>query len=391
MARSRPAATSCPTRWLTRPTSWSPARARWSRSSTPLRVSAGDAGRRGLGASIGQVRVVAAPDKFRGTATAAEVAAAVGRAAATGRLGCDEVPVADGGEGTLEVLGGANRTATVTGPLGEPVEAALAARRAGRRSSRWPRRPGWRLAGGAEGNDPIAADTVRHRRADPAGGRVRSAAGSSSASAGRPRSTAASAPCGRCTRTSATGPSICEVACDVRTTFLDAAEVFGPQKGASAAQVRLLTNRLARLADVYEEDHGVDVRDLPGTGAAGGLAGGLAALGAQLDRRLRPHRRGDRARRAPRRRRPGHHRRGVPRRRVVRRQGRRRRRRAGGRLRRPRGRHRRPGGRRRRPTVPTRRRGDLAGRALRRRGVDDRHHRVRRARSSARSCAAVSG
>jgi glycerate kinase len=72
------------------------------------------------------------------------------------------------------------------------------------------------------------------------------------------------------------------VACDVRTTFLDAAPIFAPQKGASAAQVELLRRRLERLAQVYRDEHGVDVTDLPGSGAAGGLAGGLAALGARL-------------------------------------------------------------------------------------------------------------
>ncbi|HCB38019.1 MAG TPA: glycerate kinase, partial [Acidimicrobiaceae bacterium] len=73
-----------------------------------------------------------------------------------------------------------------------------------------------------------------------------------------------------------------EVACDVRTTFVDAAKVFGPQKGATPAQVELLTRRLRTLAEVYLADYGVDVTELPGAGAAGGLAGGLAALGAQL-------------------------------------------------------------------------------------------------------------
>jgi glycerate kinase len=72
------------------------------------------------------------------------------------------------------------------------------------------------------------------------------------------------------------------VACDVTTTFVEAAEEFGPQKGASAAQVSLLRGRLERLAQLYEQEHGVDVRQLPGGGAAGGLAGGLAALGATL-------------------------------------------------------------------------------------------------------------
>ncbi|HEX2062993.1 MAG TPA: glycerate kinase, partial [Acidimicrobiales bacterium] len=49
-----------------------------------------------------------------------------------------------------------------------------------------------------------------------------------------------------------------------------------------AREVTLLRRRLERLAQVYEDDYGVDVRLLPGSGAAGGLAGGLAALGADL-------------------------------------------------------------------------------------------------------------
>jgi glycerate kinase len=72
------------------------------------------------------------------------------------------------------------------------------------------------------------------------------------------------------------------VACDVTTRFLDAATIFAPQKGASPAEVSLLSRRLARLAQVYEQQYGVDVSDLVGGGAAGGLAGGLAVVGAAL-------------------------------------------------------------------------------------------------------------
>jgi len=68
-------------------------------------------------------RVLAAPDKFRGTATAAEVADAIVAAAAAAGWAYDVAPVADGGEGTLEVLGGAPRQTLVMGPLGEAVEA----------------------------------------------------------------------------------------------------------------------------------------------------------------------------------------------------------------------------------------------------------------------------
>jgi glycerate kinase len=75
-----------------------------------------------------------------------------------------------------------------------------------------------------------------------------------------------------------------EVACDVRLGFVDAARVFAPQKGASAAQVELLERRLERLVEVYAEEYGVDVSTLEGAGAAGGLAGGLACVGAHLVR-----------------------------------------------------------------------------------------------------------
>ena len=63
-------------------------------------------------ATHGGVRVVAAPDKLRGTASAAAVAKAIGDAAFELGWDCDEVPMADGGEGTLDALGGANRTTT---------------------------------------------------------------------------------------------------------------------------------------------------------------------------------------------------------------------------------------------------------------------------------------
>jgi len=226
------------------------------------------------------VRVVAAPDKFRGTATAAEAAAAIGRAAAAEGWTCDEVPLADGGEGLLDVLGGPNRTTTVTGPLGDPVEASWRQDR-GTAVIEMARASGLLLAGGPEGNDPIAADTYGTgeliQYAIEAGAtRIIVGLGGSATTDGGLGALRALHPLPRLR-----GVELL-VACDVRTPFLDAAESFGPQKGASRAQVRLLTNRLARLADVYRQDHGVDVTELPGAGAAGGLAGGLAAVGAQL-------------------------------------------------------------------------------------------------------------
>lgn len=226
------------------------------------------------------MRVVAAPDKFRGTASAAEIAAAVGRAAGAAGWACDEIPVADGGDGLLDVLGGANRTSVVTGPLGDPVEAGWRYDR-GTAVIEMARASGLLLVGGPEGNDPIAADThgtgeLIQTAVESGATRIIVGLGGSATTDGGLGALRAMYPHQRLRAVELL------VACDVRTRFMDAAEVFGPQKGASRAQVRLLTNRLARLADVYLEDHGVDVRDLSGSGAAGGLAGGLAAIGAHL-------------------------------------------------------------------------------------------------------------
>jgi glycerate kinase len=226
------------------------------------------------------MRVVAAPDKLRGTASAAEVAAAVGRAAAAAGWACDEVPMADGGEGTLDALGGPNRTTVVTGPLGAPVEARW--RLDGRTAViEMAQASGLDRAGGAEGNDPIAASTAGTGELivaalDSGATRVIVGVGGSASTDGGLAALRAMHPLGRLK-----GVELI-VACDVRTRFVDAAEVFAPQKGASPAQVELLRRRLDRLAQVYLAEHGVDVTVLEGAGAAGGLAGGLAAAGARL-------------------------------------------------------------------------------------------------------------
>jgi len=64
--------------------------------------------------------LVAAPDKFRGTATAAEIAAAVGGAARRAGWTADEIPMSDGGEGLLLAVGGTPHHTSVPGPLGVP-------------------------------------------------------------------------------------------------------------------------------------------------------------------------------------------------------------------------------------------------------------------------------
>lgn len=80
--------------------------------------------------------------------------------------------------------------------------------------------------------------------------------------------------------------AIFEVACDVDNPLLGekgAARVYGPQKGATPQQVKELEYGLANLAEVIEKKLGLNVRDLPGAGAAGGLGAGLLAfIGAKL-------------------------------------------------------------------------------------------------------------
>ncbi|MGE0140981.1 MAG: glycerate kinase, partial [Ilumatobacteraceae bacterium] len=102
---------------------------------------------------------MAAVDKYKGSATAREVAAAIGHACWELGHDCTEVPVADGGEGTLEALGGANRSSTVTGPLGEPVEAEWRLHREVA-VIEMARASGLALIGGAEHNDAMAATTA---------------------------------------------------------------------------------------------------------------------------------------------------------------------------------------------------------------------------------------
>jgi glycerate kinase len=226
--------------------------------------------------------VVAAPDKFRGTATALEVAGAIADAATAAGWTCDQAPVSDGGEGFGLVFGGHARPVRVRGPLGAPVGAAWYELDDGETAVvEMAMASGLALVGGAEGNDPIAADTAGTGEliaaAVKAGARrILVGVGGSATTDGGWAALSVLEPHSRLVGVTFT------VACDVTTRFLDAAPVFSPQKGASPNQVQFLTRRLERLAQVYLDTYGVDVRELDGSGAAGGLAGGLAAIGATL-------------------------------------------------------------------------------------------------------------
>ncbi len=223
--------------------------------------------------------VLCCPDKFRGTLTAREAADALATGVERTGLAASRLPLADGGEGTLDVLcpdAGSRHTACVTGPLGEPVEAEWGVR-GDTAVVEMARASGLALVEGA--NDPLRATTTGTGELiaaalDEGLTRVVVAVGGSATVDG---GLGALEALGFDLR----GADVV-VACDVSTTFVDAARVFGPQKGADADAVQALEWRLERLAERYRGEHGVDVRALPGSGAAGGLAGGLAAIGARL-------------------------------------------------------------------------------------------------------------
>lgn len=236
-------------------------------------------------------KALLAPDAFKGTASAPAVAAAMATGARRAGWGGDRCPLSDGGEGFAEVLAaipaqagdsapGAWHETTVTGPLGQPVVA------------RWwmadgvavvesAAASGLPLAGGAEGNDPVGATTrgTGELLVAAAGAGARrilvGVGGSATTDGGRGAIDAVEDAGGL-------GGIDVVVACDVETRFVEAAEQFGPQKGATPAQVVELRARLAALALELADRYGVSVADRRGGGAAGGLAGGLAALGARL-------------------------------------------------------------------------------------------------------------
>lgn len=224
-----------------------------------------------------------APDKFKGTLDAPRAAAAMARGVES--AGYDEVrivPLADGGDGTLDtlvaVLGGSRRTTRVVGPLGEPVEAEWAMGRNGTAIVEMARASGLALVTGRR--DPLAATT--RGTGELIAAAVREGARRVLVCVGGSATTDGGLGALEALGWSIAGTEVV-VACDVTTTFVDAARVYGPQKGAGPAEVALLTRRLETLADDLERRTGVDIRTVSGGGAAGGLAGGLAALGARIE------------------------------------------------------------------------------------------------------------
>jgi len=233
--------------------------------------------------------VLAAPDKFRETLTALQAAEAIAR-------GClhdpvRQLPLSDGGEGLLDVLetlGGRRRQARVEGPLGAPVVAEWL-QVGGTAVVEMARASGLVLAGGAGGNRPLEATTrgtgelivaaARALMAEPDDGeapRVVVGLGGSATTDGGMGALEVVEESG------GMGPVELVGACDVHVGFFEAVSRFAPQKGATTEQMAVLDGRFGQLAARYRRRYGLDVAEVAGAGAAGGLGAAIAALGGTL-------------------------------------------------------------------------------------------------------------
>jgi len=266
-----------------------------------------------------EMKIVVAPNAFKGSLSASRAAAAmctgIRRACANAEI--QAIPVADGGDGLLEALveplAAEFHRHTVRGPLGEPTDARFlycAARHlaviemataAGLVLLRQDRLDASRASSEGVGQLILAAlDLGARHLVLGIGGSASTDGGTGLAAALGMRFLDAQeqalfgngANLARIRRIDSSGLDRrlrdvrLEIACDVSNPLLGmdgAAAVYAPQKGAYPEEVTALEQGLANLAAVIQRDLGVDVRDLPGGGAAGGLGAGLSAyLNAQL-------------------------------------------------------------------------------------------------------------
>ena len=261
-----------------------------------------------------RMRVLVSPDKFKGTLSgpAAAEAMAAGVRQALPQADLTLIPLADGGEGTVEAIlatGARELVATVTGPLGEPVTARLALLgataviEAAQACGLQLISPTAQTSLGASSTGVgelirQAGDAGATRIVVGLGGVACTDGGAGLASAlGARLLDESGSPVGpgelhRVSTLDLSGvdPRIKATtfvaATDVTNPLLGptgAAAVYGPQKGAGPEEVALLERGLTTLADAAEAQLGQRLRDLPGAGAAGGLGWGMVTfLGASI-------------------------------------------------------------------------------------------------------------
>jgi glycerate kinase len=263
------------------------------------------------------VRVVIAPDKFKGSLDAARVAEALaaGVRDVLPDADCALIPMADGGDGTVEAFlagGAVARTVRVSGPLGAPVDATyardgataivemaaasglvvLGGRREPRRATT--RGTGELLRDALDGGAKRIVLGIGGSATTDGGAGALAALGARFLDETGAELEPAPEALARVARVDVDGLDVrlrsvdLAVACDVDNPLLGplgAAAVYGPQKGASPEDVAFLDGVLTRLADAMTAATGRDLRARPGAGAAGGLGWALAsACGARLQR-----------------------------------------------------------------------------------------------------------
>lgn len=267
------------------------------------------------------MKIVVAPQTFKGSLDAPEVAEAMARGVRQvfPDAEVEVLPVADGGEGTVRALvqasGGRTVTTRVLGPLEKPVNATWGILGSGdvaviemaaasglpllRREERNPMKT---TSYGTGELIRHALEMGVHRLIIGIGGSATNDGGAGMAQALGARlldAVGKSIPLGGAALAaldridlSGLDPRVHDVkvlvACDVNNPLCGpsgATHVYGPQKGADARMVRELDAALDRYADILKRDLGKDVCDVPGAGAAGGLGAGLMAF---LDAELCP-------------------------------------------------------------------------------------------------------
>ncbi len=266
------------------------------------------------------MKIVIAPDSFKGCLTAPEVCRAIERGVRSALPSAETVlvPMADGGEGTVRTLvegtGGRLLSETVVGPLGEPVTAEYGILGDGETAVVEMAAASGLVLVPPDRRDPLHTTTYGTgeliRRALDRGCRklIVGIGGSATNDGGLGMAQALGARLIDADGNDVPGTgagllrleqidlsdfdprvrqAAIRVACDVDNPLYGergAAFVYGPQKGATPEIVRQLDDGLRRLAEIVARDVGLQVADLPGAGAAGGLGAGLVAFcGATLE------------------------------------------------------------------------------------------------------------
>ena len=267
------------------------------------------------------MKIVIAPDSFKESLTALEVAQAIekGMRNVLPEAEFIKVPMADGGEGTVQSLvdatGGTIISRTVTGPLGEPVEAFLGL--SGDKKTaviEMAAASGLHLVP-VEKRNPLITTTrgtgelisaaldfdVEHIIIGIGGSATNDGGAGMAQALGIKLLDVAGAEIGEgggalgeissidMTQIDPRLSSVkIEVACDVDNPLTGptgASAIFGPQKGATPEMVKILDQNLHHYAETISSNLGKDIEQVPGAGAAGGLGGGLMAfLSAELKR-----------------------------------------------------------------------------------------------------------